>query len=85
LGLDSINVWPIPAPNIRGFSSAADNTFSLTWNSLSNITYEVLSSTNLDSTNWTIVNTYTATNSTLTVTNPIGTNPSLFYRVLRLP
>jgi hypothetical protein len=85
LGLDDINVWPIPAPNIRGFSSVANNAFSLSWNSLSNINYEVLSSTNLSSTNWTIVSTYTATNSTLTVTNPIGPNGFLFYRVLRLP
>jgi hypothetical protein len=85
LGLDNINVWPIPAPNIRGFSSVANNAFSLSWNSLSNINYEVLSSTNLSSTNWTIVSTYTATNSTLTVTNPIGPNGFLFYRVLRLP
>jgi subtilase family serine protease len=85
LGLDDINVWPIPAPNIRGFSSVANNAFSLSWDSLSNISYEILSSTNLGSTNWTVVNTYTATNATLTVTNPIGTNPSLFYRVLRLP
>jgi subtilase family serine protease len=85
LGLDDINAWPIPAPNIFNAGSAASQAFSLTWNTLSNITYEVQCTTNLASTNWTIVNTYTATTPTLTVTNPIGTNPFLFYRVLQLP
>jgi hypothetical protein len=85
LGLDDVNVWPIPAPNIRSFSSVANNAFSLTWNTLSNVTYEVECSTNLASTNWTVVNIYSATNPTLSVTNPIGANPFLFYRVIQLP
>jgi subtilase family serine protease len=85
LGLDDVNVWPIPTPNVRSFSSAANNAFSLTWNSLTNVTYVVEGSTNLASTNWFIVNTYTASNSVLTVTNPIGTNPFVFYRILGSP
>jgi subtilase family serine protease len=84
-GLDDVNVWPIPAPNIRGVSPVDNNVFSLTWNSLTNIGYEVQYSTNLASTNWFNLSTYTATNATSTVSSLIGTNPFLFYRVLQLP
>jgi Viral BACON domain len=85
LGLDDINVWPIPAPNIRGFSQAPGNAFSLTWYSLTNVEYQVQYSTNLASTNWFNLNLYDATGPVLTVTNSIGTNPAAFYRVFQLP
>lgn len=85
LGLDDINVWPVPTPNIQSFSRAPDNTFTLTWNTLTNIQYQVQYSTNLASTNWINLNTYSATGPNLTVTNSIGTNPAVFYRVLQLP
>jgi hypothetical protein len=84
-GLDDINVWPIPAPNIQSFSRAPGNAFSLTWNTLTNIEYQVQCSTNLASANWINLNTYSATGPSLTVTNSIGTNPAVFYRVLQLP
>jgi hypothetical protein len=85
LGLDDVNVWPIPAPNIHGFSRGPNNSFSLTWNTLANIEYQLQYSTNLASTNWINLNLYDATGSILTVTNPIGTNPAVFYRLLQLP
>ncbi len=86
LGLDDVNVWPIPNPTIRGFSSiSANNALSLTWNSLTNVAYEVQYSTNLASTNWFNLNTYIASGSTLTVTNVTATNPATYYRILRLP
>ncbi len=83
-GLDDINVWPVPLPTIRNFSSSlAQNALTLTWNTLTNVTYEVAYSTNL--VNWSILSKNTALGSTLTVTNPIGSNPQAFYRILRLP
>ncbi|HEX3628727.1 MAG TPA: protease pro-enzyme activation domain-containing protein [Verrucomicrobiae bacterium] len=85
LGLDDINVWPIPTPNIRGFARAPGNGFSLTWNSLTNVMYQVQYSTNLASTNWFNLNVYNASGPVLSVTDSIGTNPAAFYRVLRLP
>ena len=84
-GLDDINVWPIPAPNIQSFSKELDGALSLTWNTLTNVEYEVQYSTNLASTNWFTLNVYSATGPILAVTNPIGTNPAAFYRIQLLP
>lgn len=83
-GLDDVNVWPIPWPTIRGFSRT-HQALSLTWNTLTNLDYEVEYSTNLASTNWFILSTNIAIGPTLSVTNLIGTNRAVFYRVLRLP
>lgn len=85
LGLDDVNVWPMPVPNIYGFSRLPNNSFSFSWNTLPNIEYQLQYSTNLASANWINLNVYDATGSILTVTNPIGANPALFYRVLQLP
>lgn len=85
LGLDDVNVWPMPSPNIRGVSQVSNNTLALTWNSLPGLVYQVQYSTNLLSTNWFNLSTNTATGTTLTVTTPIAPNGYLFYRVLRLP
>jgi hypothetical protein len=80
-GLDDVSVTPIPAPNIRSFNSIPPNALSLTWNSQTGVVYQVQSSTNLLSTNWSNLTSNTATGPTLTVTNPIGQYPYLFYRI----
>ncbi len=85
LGLDDVSVWPIPNPNIRGFWFSSNNIVSLSWNSLTSLVYQVQYSTNLATTNWFNLNTYTASDFNLSVTNGIGTNPAAFYRVLQLP
>ena len=85
LGLDDINVWPIPTPSFRSVTKVTNNSVALTWNSLTSLTYRVEYSTNLARTNWTILSTNTASNFTLTITNSIGTNPQRFYRIRRLP
>lgn len=85
LGLDDVSVTPIPLPNVTGVSQISKNDFSMTLNSLPGLMYKVQYSTNLLSTNWFNLGTNTATGTTLTITNPIGTNTYLFYRVLRLP
>ena len=84
-GLDDVNAWPLPLPNIRGLSKVSNQNFSFTWNSLTNVTYEVEYSTNLASTNWFIVSTNIATGPTLSVTNSTSLNPRAFYRILQLP
>jgi len=85
LGLDDVNVWPIPLPNVQNVSHVSKTKFSFTWNSLPGLAYEVQYSTNLLSTNWFNLSTNTATSTTMTATNSIKTNQYLFYRVLRLP
>lgn len=75
----------IPRPNFLGIPRITGNAFSLTWNTLSNVEYQLQYSTNLASTNWFILKTYNAAGPTLTVTNPVGTSPGTFYRLLLLP
>lgn len=85
LGLDDVNAWPIPSPNIQAISDTGNNGLSITWFSFTNLEYELQYSTNLISPNWINLNTYTATGGTLSVSNSIGTNRESFYRVLQLP
>ncbi|HUA66023.1 MAG TPA: protease pro-enzyme activation domain-containing protein [Alphaproteobacteria bacterium] len=84
LGLDDVNVWPIPAPNIQSISRVPGNRFSLTWFTMTNIEYQVQYTTNLASPGWINLNTYTATGSVLSVTNSFGANKAVFYRILEL-
>ncbi|HTR40284.1 MAG TPA: protease pro-enzyme activation domain-containing protein [Pseudomonadales bacterium] len=82
-GLDDVNVTPIPLPNVQSVSRPSKTTFSLTWNTLPKLTYKVQYSTNLLTTNWFNLSTNTATGTTLSFTNAIGTNQYRFYRVVR--
>lgn len=82
-GLENVSVLPIPTPNIRGIARAPGG-ISLTWNSMTNLEYQVQYSTNLLSSNWFNLNSYSATAPVLTVTNPPNSSPE-FYRVLRSP
>ncbi|MGO8836766.1 MAG: protease pro-enzyme activation domain-containing protein [Limisphaerales bacterium] len=84
-GLDDINVWPLPIPSFRSIAKTNNNAVAMTWNSLTNISYRVEYSTNLIKPNWTPLVTNTATGFTLTITNAIGTNSCLFYRIRQLP
>ncbi|MGH8023081.1 MAG: hypothetical protein ACRED1_05850, partial [Limisphaerales bacterium] len=85
LGLDPVNVWPLPIPTVRGFSQSSSNAWTMTWYSFTNIAYQLQYSTNLAGPHWINWNVYKATGPVLTVTNPIGSNPAVFYRVLQLP
>lgn len=84
-GLDDINVWPIPTPNIQNIARVPGNGYSMKWNTLTNIEYQLQYTTNLASTNWLNLDIYNATGPVLTITNSIGTNPAAFYRILELP
>ena len=83
-GLDDVNLWPIPTPSFRAVSKT-NNAVTFTWNSLASIMYQVEYSTNLATTNWTILSTNTATGPILTLTNPTSSDPQRFYRIRRLP
>jgi Viral BACON domain len=84
-GLQDINLVAIPLPNIRLIPQVANNALLLTWNSQTNLAYEVQGSTNVASSNWLNLSTNVATGPILTATNPIGSYPAMFYRVLLLP
>jgi hypothetical protein len=62
------------------------NAFTFTWSAVSNQLYQIQSATNLTQTNWaTLAAAITATNSTMTISEPISNNARQFYRVVLLP
>jgi hypothetical protein len=81
LGLDDVNVWPIPNPSFRSVAKSGGNAVLFSWNTFTNLAYQVQYSTNLAKTNWIILSTNTATGPILTLTNSYGTNPQRFYRI----
>jgi hypothetical protein len=84
-GLDDVNAWPIPNPSFRSVVKTNGNNLVFSWNTLSNIAYQVQYSTNLAKTNWTILTTNIASGPVLTYTNAYGSDPRRFYRIRRLP
>jgi hypothetical protein len=60
--------------------------FALTWHTILGQVYQVEQCTDLSQNNWSFLGaTITATNSTMTISMPIGTNSQQFFRVLLLP
>ncbi len=85
-GLQNVSVLPIPTPDIRSFFRIRKTEISsMTWNTQTGMVYQVQYSPYIGSNNWFNLSTNIAAGPTLTVTNPIGPNTELFYRVLRLP
>jgi len=86
LGLDDVNVWPIPNPSFRSVTKMSNsNAVIFAWNSLAGIAYQMQYATNLINANWIIVSTNIATGPILTLTNSYGTDRQRFYRIRRLP
>jgi len=69
-----------PPPNILSWKWAG-GALSVTWSAAAGQTYQVLFKTNLDQTAWTSLATNTATSSTATNSDTIGTGQQRFYRV----
>jgi len=84
LGLDDINVIPIPTPLIQALTKT-NNSVKFSWNTLTSLVYQVQYKTNLLQTNWITFYTNTATGTTLSLTNSVGSDPRRFYRLLVLP
>jgi hypothetical protein len=88
LGLDDVTLTPIPA---AAFKSATvvktNNNLKFAWSALTGLVYQVQFQTNLLQTNWTVLKSITATNTSVTFvdTNPITAFPQKFYRLLLLP
>jgi subtilase family serine protease len=64
----------------------SDGSFTFTWSSTDAQQYQVQAETNLAQPNWTnLGSAFTATNSTMTTSESIGTNAQQFYRIVLLP
>jgi hypothetical protein len=84
-GLDDIVVEPVPGPTIQSVAMSHGNVM-LTWGSFSNLTYQVQSATSLIHPNWTnIASPITATGNFTSASEPAGTAPQRFYRIMLLP
>jgi hypothetical protein len=84
-GLDDVSLFAIPIPTVKTITKT-NNTLTFTWNSLSNIQYQLQFSTNLLKTNWVnLGNVITATSGTTSTNTAIGPDPKRFYRIRRLP
>jgi hypothetical protein len=74
----------IEGPDILAVNQSG-NSLTFTWNAVSNQTYQIQTATNLTQTDWTTLGgAITATNSTSTISEPIGINAQQFYRVVVL-
>ena len=88
LGLDDVNLTPIPAAMFQPTTVTKTNKdLKFGWNAMTGLVYQVQFKTNLLQTNWAILKSITATNTTVTFvdTNPITGFPQKFYRLLLLP
>jgi uncharacterized repeat protein (TIGR03803 family) len=75
----------IALPDIQSVRQSGSS-FIFTWNATTNRMYQIQSTTNLTQPNWTAVGgTLTASNSTMTISEPIGASVQRFYRVVLLP
>jgi hypothetical protein len=73
------------APVIQTAQQTA-NSITFTWSALTNQLYQIQSTTSLAPANWTnLGDSFPATNSTMTISEPIGTNVLQFFRVALLP
>ncbi|MGD0614039.1 MAG: protease pro-enzyme activation domain-containing protein [Verrucomicrobiota bacterium] len=85
LALDDVNVMRVPATSVQ-MAAKTGGTFGFTWNAMTGLVYQVQYKTNLAQTGWiNLGGTIPGTNSTLTTSDAIGTNPQRFYRLSILP
>jgi len=88
LGLDDVKLVPIPPAVFQtSLVTKTNNNLKFAWSALTGLVYQVQFKTNLLQTNWVVLKSITATNSTSTFvdTNPVAASPQKFYRLLLLP
>jgi sugar lactone lactonase YvrE len=74
-----------PAPPVIQTAKQSGGSFTFTWSALTNQIYQIQSTANLAQTNWTSLGSVTATNPTMTVSEPTGSNSQQFFRVVLVP
>jgi hypothetical protein len=84
-GLDDVAVSSLPAPVLQPVARVGNN-ITLTWNTVSNLTYQLQAIGNLHSATWTnVLPAITATGASLSESEPISKTTNQFYRVILLP
>ncbi len=83
-GLDDVTVEPVPAPIFQPVALTGGN-INLTWSSFPGVSYQVQSASSLSNPNWTNITTVTATGNLTSTSEPAGSVPQQFYRVILLP
>jgi hypothetical protein len=84
-GLDDVSVTPLPKPAFQSVTHS-NNTIRLTWSTVSGLVYQVQSTASMTPTSWSnLGGTLTASGSTLSASDTIGTATQRFYRVHLVP
>jgi autotransporter-associated beta strand protein len=82
----NVDLVVVPAPPVIQTATQSGSSFSFTWSTISNQTYQIQGTASLAPANWTnIGGTNSATNFTVTTSEPIGANSQQFYRIVLLP
>jgi autotransporter-associated beta strand protein len=84
-GQSVLTFVPSAAPPVFQSPSFTTTNLTLTWSAANNLNYQVQYNTNLNTTNWLVLTNITASGSTASVTDTIGSDPARFYRVVLLP
>ena len=83
--LDDVTVTPLPKPAFLSMTRT-NNAIKLTWSTMSGLVYQVQTSASMNPTNWSnLGGTLTASGSTLSATNAIGSATQRFYRIRLVP
>ena len=82
----SMVVLPAPAPPVIQTAQQSGNSFTFSWSTITNQEYQIQATASLAPANWTnLGGTIIATNSSMIISEAIGTNSQQFYRVVLLP
>lgn len=85
-GLDDVSVEAASSMPIFQSVALSGTNLDLSWSGANNFSYELQSTSDLSSTNWTTIpGAITVTNGVATVSAPIVSPTQQFYRVLQLP
>jgi hypothetical protein len=85
LGLDDVSVIPLQAPAFKTVANLGGS-IHLSWNSVSNLVYQLQFTTNLASGSWlNLGNPITATNSTVATIDSSPSDRQRFYRIMLVP
>jgi hypothetical protein len=87
VGLDNVSITALPSiPPVFYSLSMHGNAFALTWSAVPGQNHQLQYKTSLSDTNWVNLGGYiTASNGTVSVSDPIGSNRQRFYRVMLIP
>ncbi|SPE61342.1 conserved hypothetical protein [Verrucomicrobia bacterium] len=84
-GFDDVSVTPVYPPALQSVVETSGN-ISFAWNAGVGLTYQVEYTTNLSKANWlSLGSPILATNSLITITDPVGPDRQRFYRVQIVP